>query len=61
VERFEAVAQLRLRPSSPSCRSRNGLRYAARQASNSACIEVSRYSRYVAWLAPAWQSAEMSV
>ena len=32
-----------------------------RHASNSSCHSVVRYSRYVAWLAPAWQSDEMIV
>ena len=52
-------SQLRVRPS--SWRSRNGLAYFPRQASNSSCHSLVRYSRYVAWLAPAWQSDEMIV
>ena len=54
-------SQLRTRPPSASCRSRKGLRYFARQASKSSTYAGSRYSRYISWLAPAWQSAEMIV
>ena len=52
-------SQLRMRP--PSWRSRKGFLYFSRQASNSSRQAGSRYSRYISWLPPAWQSAEMIV
>ena len=52
-------SQLRTRP--PSWRSRNGFLYFSRQASKSSRYFGSRYSRYISWLPPAWQSAEMIV
>jgi hypothetical protein len=52
-----SLSQFRVRPS--SWRSRNGFLYFPRQASNSSRQAGSRYSRYWAWLPPAWPSDEM--
>ena len=60
-EKRRSSSQLRTRPPSPSCRSRNGFLYLLRQASKSSRYAGSRYDRYVSWLAPACVSAEMIV
>src|ERR1039458_8869191 len=54
-----SLSQLRRRRWSP--RSRKGFLYLPRHASKSSRYAGSRYSRYWAWLPPAWQSAEMIV
>ena len=55
-----SVSQLRIRRS-VSLRSLYGFLYLPRQASKSSRYFGSRYSRYISWLPPAWQSAEMIV
>ena len=53
-----SLSQLRMR-SSLARRSLYGFLYRLRHASKSSRYSLARYSRYTAWLAPAWQSAEM--